>query len=488
MRAHTTWLTDEEKGRIVDQALALLAGVGMRFAGSSVLPELAEHGATIDETTGVAKLPRKLVEWALAQCPRRVVFAGAGPEDDVVLDDGEPFHFAPSGCVAKTLDFRTGERRASTLQDLRDATGLNDELPQLDVMWAQVAATDVPLEQRELVEYFTLLTETRKHVTFVDPPSDPTAVGRICEVVAGGIDSFRERPRISTVLTAASPLQCDGPALDCHIALARRGVPVNVYSMAIAGATSPVTLAGSVVQGVAEFLGAATALQVAAPGARLVFCYGTGVLDMLQTTFSIGCPESAQMGAMAAEVGHFMGVPTLHPGMSTDAKHSGLQAGYEKALKLAAVCSANPDIVTGWGLIDSHNTMYLPQSVVDNETAAMVRRLYAEVEVSDATLAGESISRVGPGGGFLGERETAKRIRAGEHYRPSVSDRLSYEKWLEAGVTENDVASAEVERLLARHHEQPCLDPDRIDELAAVCAVDDALRRHAQRDSSARRS
>ena len=85
--------------------------------------------------------------------------AGATPDDDVLLDEGEPFHFAPSGCVAKTLDFRTGARRASTLQDLRETTGLNDELPQLDVMWTQVSASDVPLEQRELVEYFTLLTE-----------------------------------------------------------------------------------------------------------------------------------------------------------------------------------------------------------------------------------------------------------------------------------------------------------------------------------------
>jgi trimethylamine--corrinoid protein Co-methyltransferase len=482
MRARTGWLDESEKSRIVDQAMELLAGVGMRFAGSRVLPRLAARGAQVDEDSGIARLPRELTEWALAQCPRRVVLGGARPEDDVVLDDGEPLHFAPSGCVAKTLDFRSGERRPSTLQDLRETTGLNDGLANLDLMWLQVAATDVPLERRELVEYFTLLTETRKHVTFVDPPSDPAAVGRICEAVSGGREAFRARPRISTVLTAASPLQCDGPALDHHIALARQGVPVNVYSMAIAGATSPVTLAGSVAQGVAEFLGAATALQVAAPGARLVFCLGTGVLDMLRTTFAIGSLEAAQMGAMAAETGHFMGVPTLHPGLSTDAKHPGLQAGYEKALKLAAVCSAQPDIVTGWGLIDSHNTMYLPQSVVDDELAAMVRRLYGEVEVSEATLAGESIARVGPGGSFLAERETARRIRAGEHYLPRVSDRLSYEKWAEAGTTENDAAAAEVERLLARHLEHRCLEADVIEELAAVCGVDEELRRRALRD------
>ena len=268
---------------------------------------------------------------------------------------------------------------------------------------------------------------------------------------AGDLDRFRERPRFSTVCTAASPLQADGPALDIHAALAARGVPIEVYSMTIAGATSPVTLAGTVVQGLAEFLGVATALQVAAPGARLVFCFGSGVLDMRRATFSLGCVESALMGAMATEVGHYLGVPTLNPGLSTDSKHAGLQTGYEKALKVAGVCAANPDIVTGWGLIDSHNTMYLPQSVIDNEIAAMVRRLYDAVEVSDATLAVESIARVGPGGGFLGEKDTARRIRAGEHLQPSLSNRLSYEKWIEEDRTENDVAGDTVERLLAAH-------------------------------------
>jgi trimethylamine--corrinoid protein Co-methyltransferase len=483
MKATTTWLTESEKSLIADEAIELLASTGMRFAGSGVLPLLAERGAQVDEATGIARLPRELVEWAITQCPRSFVMAGATREDDVLLGEGESFHFAPSGCVAKTLDFRTGVRRPSTLRDLRECTALMDELPQMDLMWTQVSATDVPLERRELVEYFTMLTETSMHVTFVDCPTEVDAVIRLCEVMSGDIERFRERPRLSTVVTAASPLQVEGTKLDVHAALARCGVPIEVYSMTIAGATSPVTLAGTVVQGLSEFLGVATALQVAAPGARLVFCFGSGVLDMLRTTFSLGCVESALMGAMATEVGHYLGVPTLNPGLSTDSKHPGLQTGYEKALKVASVCGANPDIVSGWGLIDSHNTMYLPQSVADNEMAAMARRLYAEVEVSAATTAAASIAKVGPGGGFLGEKDTARRIRAGEHLHPSLSTRLSYDKWIEEGVTENDVANAEVERILAaRAGKAPYVDGAQLDELAAICKVDADTVRRARRE------
>ena len=147
-----------------------------------------------------------------------------------------------------------------------------------------------------------------------------------------------------------------------------------------------------------------------------------------------------------------MGVPTLHPGMSTDTKQPGPAGRLREGPQAQRPCAApNPRHRHRLGTLDSHNTMYLPQSVVDNEMAGMARRLFGEVEVSEATLASASISRVGPGGGFLGERETAKRIRAGEHYLPKVSDRFSYGSGSEAGLTENDAAAAEVERLLARH-------------------------------------
>ncbi len=482
MRAKTQWLNETEKSAIVDEAVEVLDRVGMRFTGSRVLPLLAERGANVGED-GLVRFPRDLVEWAIGECPRGILMAGLTEADDVLLDEGQPFHFVPSGCVAKTLDFRTRERRASTLQDLRECTALMDELPQLDIMWTQVSASDVPLEQRELEEYFTLLTETRKHVTFVDCPGEVDAVLRICETLSGDLERFRARPRISTVMTAASPLKVDGGVLDIHVALAKHGVPIEVYSMTIAGATSPVTLAGTVTQAVAEFLGIATALQVAAPGARPIFCFGSGVLDMLRTTFALGSLESSLMAAMATEVGHYLGVPTLNPGLSTDAKHAGIQAGYEKAMKAATVCGAVPDMVSGWGLLDSHNTMSLPQSVIDNEIAGMLRRLHTPVEVSEATLAADAIATAGPGGSFLGQKDTARRIRAGEHYMPTLSDRLSYEKWAEQGTTEYDAACGQVDLLLAAHAEkEPYLEGPRLDELAAICRVDDEASRRARRE------
>ena len=111
MRAHMTWLDDAEKRTFVDEALGILERVGVELKGSAALPVLADLGADVDFATGVVRLPAELVRRSVEACPRRVLFAGASPEHDVVLDEGEPAHFCSSGCAAFVLDHETGVRR-----------------------------------------------------------------------------------------------------------------------------------------------------------------------------------------------------------------------------------------------------------------------------------------------------------------------------------------------------------------------------------------
>jgi trimethylamine--corrinoid protein Co-methyltransferase len=473
MRARTTWLSEAEKSLIVEQALHILEQTGMRMAGSKALPRLANAGAVVDAATGLVRFPPDMVRGAVARCPRAFVLAGSTPARDAKVGAGEDFLCSPSGCAAHTLDLQTGRRRESTLADLRDHMALLDELEQVDLLWTTVTANDVPREERELREYYTVLTEAGKHVTFVDCPTHVDEVRRIFEVLGGDLDAFRARPRVSTLVTTASPLQVDGEILDVHLATASWGAPLCVYTMAIAGATGPVTPAGTLVQCIAEFLGVATAVQTVVPGAPVIYCSGSGVLDMRHTTFSLGCVENTLMACAAVEVGHSLGVPVLTPGLSTDAKHPGVQAGWEKGLKVFPVCATGSDLISGgMGLLDTSRTLFLPQAVIDDEIVAWVRRLVAETEVSDLTLAGDAIAQVGPGGNFLGLRETRTRIRAGEHIVPRVASRLTYEAWEAAEVTEVDVARARVEEILrGRADRAPELGDDQLAELAKICGV-----------------
>ncbi len=148
-------------------------------------------------------------------------------------------------------------------------------------------------------------------------------------------------------------------------------------------------------------------------------------------------------------------MPVITPGLGTDAKHLGVQDGFEKALKAIVTVAAGSDLLSGgMGLIDSVNTLYLPQIVVDAEIVGMIRRLLGEVEFTHETMARATIERVGIGGNFLREKETKQRIRAGEHFVPRVASRLPYEAWQAQGTTELDVAVERVEEILAARAER----------------------------------
>jgi trimethylamine--corrinoid protein Co-methyltransferase len=466
-------LSTAEKELIYEEALGLLERVGLRMAGSRRLGELDAAGALVDHETGIVRFPAEVVDAARRQCPRRIVMAGLTPEDDVILDEGQPSRFSPSGCAALTLDYVTGERRPSTLADLRDATILLDETPELDVMWTTVTANDVPLERRELTEYFTVLSETRKHVTFVDSPSTVEPVLAILEVVCGSLAAFRERPRISTLFTIVSPFKLDGRLLDFHAVMAGYGVPVEIYTVPIAGATAPATIAGAVTLGLAELLGAATAMQILSPGARLIMGPSGAVLDMRTTQICYGAVESGLMGVACTEVLHHLGIPVTCPGLATDAKHLGFQNGFEKALKALVTVAAGSDLLSGgMGMLDAVSTLYLPQVVADAEIVAMIRRLLGEVDISRESIGAETIARVSIGGTFLKERETRERIRAGEHLVPRVATRLPYEAWEAEGRTEVDVATARVEEVLAaRRGHKPYLPAEQLARLREICGI-----------------
>ncbi len=471
MRPRVTFTTEAERSLIVEQALHVLETTGMRFGRAKALDALAEAGARVDREAGVARLPAGLVERTIARLPRRVLLAGATPEHDCLLEPGA-VHFVPSGSPTVTLDFETGEYRASTLEDVRRSTVVVDAMPPVDILWALVSATDAAAGP-PFAEIRTMLAWSGKHIQ-----DDCSALWQVepllamFELLSGSLAAFRERPRFSFCCCTTSPLSVDAELLDASIAVARYGAPILVYPMPIAGATAPLTVAGTAAMNVAEFLGAATAIELAAPGARLIMGAGTSLLDMKATTFSFGAVEAALMCATCVEVAHHLGVPALAPGLASDAKYGGIQAGYEKALKGLVVAQAGADLMTGGiGLLSGAGIMSLPQIVIDAEIATMILRLLDGAEVSSGTVMGDVIERLAFKGDYLKEKDTVRRLRAGEVFLPEISTRLSLDAWKAAGRDEAAAAQARVRELLAAADARgPVLPPETITALDAIAA------------------
>jgi len=472
MRPEMTFTSAAECSLIVEQALAILETTGMCFGRCQALDVLADAGARVDREAGIARLPVDLVERTVAQLPRSVLLAGLTPDDDCLLGPGR-IHFLPSGGPNVTLDFETGEYRPSTVEDVRRATIVADAMEPVDILWSLVGATDVEPERELFRELLTMAAWARKHIQ--EDVTFPWQVEPALEIFAtlcGGLDAYRERPRFSSICCTTSPLAVDGDLLDASIGLARHGCPIVVYPMPIAGATAPLTVAGVVTMNVAEFLGVATAIELAAPGSRQIMGVGASLIDMHATTFVFGALETALMCATGVEVAHHLGVPALAPGLATDAKYGGIQAGYEKALKGLIVAASGADLITGGiGLLSGAGIMSLPQIVIDAEMATMIQRLLEGAEISAATVQADTIERLGFEAKYLNEKDTSRRLRAGEVFMPQVASRLALEQWRADGRDETAVASERVREIIAAADARgPLLPPETIARLDAIAA------------------
>ena len=173
------------------------------------------------------------------------------------------------------------------------------------------------------------------------------------------------------------------------------------------------------------------------------------------------------MAATCVEVAHELGVPCLAPALASDAKRPGIQAAFEKALKGLTVASATPDLMTGGiGVLEGAGLMSLPQIVIDDEVAQMIARILRGPEITREAIMPEVIDRVGHSGNYLVEKETRRRLRAGEVFMPTIADRQSYEHWQASGSDEVETAKARVREILAdAASAEPLLDDDQLREL-----------------------
>ncbi len=189
----------------------------------------------------------------------------------------------------------------------------------------------------------------------------------------------------------------------------------------------------------------------------------------MRTAKGVGSTIASFGGMLSA----WIAFPVHNAALSTDAKHCGVQAGYEKGLKVLTALATGVDIVSGgFGFLDSSSTFSLSMIPIDAEIAAMARRMVKGIDISAETLMPEAIARVGIGGNFLKEKATRVRIRAGEHFQPSIASRLPFGQWMSEGRSEIDAATEKIQvALTARAERGPHLTADQRRELATICDV-----------------
>lgn len=465
-------LSDDEVRRMHTRALEVLERTGIRYESPRALKILEEAGHTIDHAEGVARLRPDLVEECIRLAPRVITLAGRSQEHDMLLD-GTRLRVTTNGQATFTQDFRTGERRSGTVRDLRESTKVGHLIDGADYIWPMVVPVDVPAGSRVLHEMYHSFAMTSKHIQHeIQLPEHVPYALRMLEVLCGDMESVRARPPFSVVACTVSPLQHEPKMADLCIDLARAGIPIVIWPMPLTGATAPVTVPGTCLMSVIEFLSGVVLFETAAPGCPLIYPLGPEILDMKSGMAVCAGPEIPLFNLILGQMAKFYDVPALAVGLNSDAKIPGIQAAYESMQTGLAAALSGADLLVGIGVLDDNNTMSLSQMVIESEIARMVKRIRRGVTVSDETLMTHLIEKAGPGSHFLGFKETLDGLKRGEVFFPKFSYRNAYDKFFADGRDEMSVARAEVERLLALPDPDPL--PDEVDrELKKILAVAD---------------
>ncbi|UCG06019.1 MAG: trimethylamine methyltransferase family protein [Desulfobacterales bacterium] len=305
---------DDQLYEIHLATLAVLEKTGIFVETQEALEIFGGAGAEVDHDKKIVKIPPYVVDDAIRSAPSKIVLAGRRPENDTVLETGR-VHFTNFSEGVEVVDPYTGEQRSPTKADLARAATLVDYLSDIDVCEKAVGAGDVPREVAPLHNAEAMLTNTTKHCCV--GPGNRLLLNKLVNMAAaivGGFKKLKKRPILSFTTCPVSPLQLIKECCEIIIESARTGSVINILSMAMAGGTSPATLAGTLVTHNAEVLGGITLNQLASKGAPVIYGSSTTAMDLKLGTASVGTPECAIISAAVARLARYYALPSYVAG------------------------------------------------------------------------------------------------------------------------------------------------------------------------------
>ncbi len=445
-----TWkpLTAEQTKRIADAAIGILCEIGVSEASGLLIDTITGCGGRFDGDR--LRYGREWVETVLRDAPRRVALCGQDSKHDLVVGDSGSYP-GTGGAAPLVLDLETGRYRRSTLADLYGAARLADALPHIRFFSRSLVAGDIEdPRELDLNTAFASLAGTAKHVMVqATRPEHVAPIAHMCHRVAGSEASFRERPFLSlNVNHAVPPLRFHADSAGVIAEAVRHGIPVHCNVFGQLGASSPVTLAGSAAQTLAEVLAGVAFVHGLDPGAACNAGPRPMITDLRTGGMAGGAGEQAMATAMCLQVLRAWNLPCSAIAGATDSKLPDAQAGYEKALQVNTAIQAGANLVTqAAGMQAGLMGVSFAALVIDNEMLGAIQRANVLPDIFDETLALDAIAEVVVGEGhFLGRPETYARMKSDFLY-PEIADRRTVEEW------EADGAKAMAERAGERARE-----------------------------------
>lgn len=402
-------LNDDAIRQIDKMALRVLTEVGFRIPCPQAQRLLAQSGQVDIDQGDVCRVQPSLVKHALDLAPKQFVLAGRS-DQRLSMGTGNRYHFA--GAEMLNVQDSDDTVRVASLQDLVKLTILADKLDQIDGQYAMVVPSDSGPHEAIFRQIETLFLYSSKHIGIA--PAFPAATRCLVELAARIEADLPTLPgRIAQIaISPNAPLLLDPDTSESLIIAAQNNIPITTLASPMLGTSGPLSLFGSLTQACAEALLSLTLIQLAKPGAAMLWGMGCAATDMRTGSVVFGSPEPALLSAASAQVARYYNLPSYWCTTQTDSCLPSFQCGMEKVGTFMAGHCADHDLTLGAASLAKSTVASPAQLVLDNEIIGWVRRATRDINADSAEQDFQLIKRIRPGGTYISEPETVQALHA----------------------------------------------------------------------------
>lgn len=457
-------LTQEQVEKIHDASLEILEETGLKVRYEPARELFKEHGCVVEEER--VKFPRAVVETYRKLAPPSFTFHARDPKFDKTIPRDSPVIVTASS-APDIMDPLTGRERRAESKDIARIAHLINELPGYDIFSISTLADDAPPDQFTISRLYPSIKYCLKpiRVTTTDM-KDTRSILEMAYIAAGGREAYKERSFLTHhYCPVVAPLTMDHLSTENVMYFAREGLPVYPTIVPNAGLTSPMSMAGTLAQGNAEFLAGLMLMQMTKEGTPTIYATLGTVADMRSGAYTSGSIECGMLHMAFAQMARFYNVPCGGYVGLTNSKTNDAQSGYETGMSGIAGLLGGMDMFNIGGLIDALKTFDFGKAVIDDEIAQMMKRMKRGVSFSDDDLGISLIKEIGPGGSFITAKHTVRRMKT-EAVMTKIADRDARSIWEKRGATDAHTKALAKAKDIMTKNAAPLLPPE----------VDSALR------------
>jgi trimethylamine--corrinoid protein Co-methyltransferase len=458
------YFSKEEVHAIHEATMRVLETVGVDFGYEPAVEVFKKAGFKVDGKR-VFFAPQQVMEH-VAKAPSEYTLQARNPEKNVTIG-GDHIAYTPCYGPPFVHDLDRG-RRESTLNDYTNFVKLAYASRTMDVTGGMMAEpNDIPHERRNAEMIYASLR-------YSDKPFMGGAIGaaaaresiEMASIVFGcSGEALAEKMPMISILCTLTPLAYDDRMLSAIMEYARAGMPQLISSLSIAGATTPVTMEGTLVVQNAEVLAGIVLTQLIREGTPVVFSGSSSAAAMRYGTLSVGAPEMAVNTAATAQMARFYGIPSRGGGAITDAKLPDAQAGMESMMsQLMATLSGIHFVLHSAGILEGYVATSYEKFIIDDEICGMCKRIKSGETVTPENVAMDVIAQVGPGGEYLTHMHTFQNFRQ-SLYAPIIEQKEAYAAWKEKGGEPIERAANRKWKEILEKYEEPAMPDEALREL-----------------------